>query len=543
MKARLILSLSLLFLLSACGKGFQTVDDGAPRMASLSSSSELTSATTDKVASSEGEIAWAKTQDDAGGLHFAFAMKVPFGKVYKTLSTVTRWMAPYACKWVDPVQMSPIASYETGEIPCGLIVDSHWKQLFAITLNPLSGSSDGFKYQIGSSAIVLPIDLSREAGSGNYSEASLDTRTTVTRASSKNFGEDISLRYTPDNSATRLEMCLNLPGTTIKGPEIEIHAKASKRILGIDINESSDLKIDPGQASYDYGRSCVAVDFGWVANATAPSLGLKVTQAPMLSHVSYSGLSIHIEDWFLRLLDNIMGAFNASLREKLIASTSKIVNSVADKDVESGQWFTRVHGQAMLDGATSKMNQRFAKIVSRAGIPSSVSDVRAMLHDACNLKKLSLSQAWTQRLENFCTDIVDQTQIEISPFAVDADSKTAGCYDSFARIHDTQGADGKDKWWAKTCQFEARFAITLPADLKDYENELKQIVTDLISESKVPTDWKAALDELGVDDYLRALVIEEAVKKGLNQIQSGDWRTGLASIIDDVRAQVATATE
>lgn len=543
MDKRLILSLLSFAILSACARaGFETVAEDDPIVHKFTSpSTETSDGKSGKISSSQGDLEWKTAGDQAQGLRYSYTLKIPYGRVYGTLSKLTHWMAPYACQWTDIVQSSSASSYAKGEIPCGAVLDANWKQVLALKVDPMSGTSSGVNYSI--TGATVPVYMSRGTYTGNYTEASLDSKKSVQRASSRKFAEDISLRFTPNGKTSQLEMCANVPGTAVSARTTTIHATAWKRVLGIKISEGSDFTIHPGMASFEYGRACFAVNFGWADKALAPTVQLVSTQKPVLANVKYEGLTVRIGDWFLRLVDNIMDAFNVSFKRSLIEKAVRQVNDIADRDIETGAWFTKVNGEDVLKKTSQKLNQRFAKALSRAGIPASTTDLRAMIHDSCRLKKLSLSDDWTQRLETFCETMVDKTRIEIQPFAVDSDSKTAGCYDYFARIHDVKDSSGNKKWWADRCRFATSFAITLPPELTAYRKELETLIGDLVSDKRIPQEWKDAFEELEIDEYLMKLVLEELQKRGVNQIQGRDWKNNLTSLIQQIRGKVALAAE
>src|SRR5690606_11945783 len=127
----------------------------------------------------------------------------------------------------------------------------------------------------------------------------------------------------------------------------------------------------PGQATFDFGRSCVRATY----DSETARLQLTSTKAPSLSNVTYSGLKIRIKDWFLRLADNIMGFFKASIKEAAIKRVTNKVNNLADKDVESGAWFAKIHGERMLNEQSEKISNLIHKNVSRIGIPTTDSEI------------------------------------------------------------------------------------------------------------------------------------------------------------------------
>lgn len=525
----------LLLALTACAPGFQAQNP----QADLSSES---AAVHERVSTSEGELSWVApsgASSDATDLRYDFELKVPFGKVYSAASLVTRTLAPYACQPVEGISNSSPSDYKAGEIPCGQILTGEWKQLMAIPILPFQISAGGFLISVD--PLIVPILVSRNTHQGNYSEDSLDEKGSVQRLSSANFGDDISVRYTPDGTRAKLEMCLNIPGVDITSPAQNVRVTASKYVVFGRVYDTSTFTVTPGQASFDYGRGCFAVDFGWTGDQLTPSIHFSATQAPRLSNVNYAGLQVKINNWLLALTDSILKFFNVNIRQNLISRLTRTVNDYADSDIETGRWFGKVHGEALLNRAGEDINKRISSVVRRLGIPATSDDLRAQLHDSCRLLKLSGSSLWNERFNAFCTDVVDNVQIIVQPFAVDDASKASGCYDHFARIHETKDASGQAKWWAKDCKFAAHFSVVIPAKFKNYDSELKQVLGQLLSPERIPTEWLALLKNQQIDAYLLSLALEELEKRGYTKLTLADLEKELPQIIGEIRSDVSNA--
>lgn len=509
--------------LSACAPTFHAQDSEGNDMITAESVGQPSA----MLKTVDGSVSWTANSE----LELEFETKIPFGRIFKMSSDVVKGLLPYSCQFITGLTNSPITTYKKGEIPCGGVIDQSWKQLLVVTVEGRSGHSSGFDYSV--SGAKIPVWISRIQRSGSYSESNLDTKTLLTRPSSRNFGEDISLRYVPAGANARLELCMNIPGTTLTSSDQRIHASAWKRVLGVKLSYGSDFEMSPGQAQFDYARGCFAMDFGWTGTSTAPQIQLKTTELPALANARYEGLNIRIEDWFLRLVDNTMNFFKASIRKKVQARLVNKVNTLLDQDVESGRWFTKIHGEDLVKNTGTKLTQQISKAVNRIGLPSSIQDLRTQIKDSCRLKKLSLSKDWTQRLEEFCQNVVSKTEIHIEPFARDEKSQALGCYAHLARLHDSNG-----KWWAKDCQFASRFSVKIPLQYKDYLEELKLIIASHISVDRIPESWKDALADLNLDEATLALVLEELERRGYNQVTAGDFGQRVQEILALVRSRI-----
>lgn len=510
--------------LTACGPAFRLQDAAGNDIVNL----DTVKLPASQLKTLDGQVKWTPSADGLPS-SLDFEVKIPYGRVFDMSSKIVKGVLPFSCQLIPGITNSSYGSYVKGEIPCGGIVDQNWKQLLVVNVDPMSGKSDGFDYQVG--AVNFPVWLSRDQRAGDYTESDLDSKSASrSRRSSKAFGEDVSLRFNPTGARAAIELCLNVPGTTVTSTRQSVWAKAAKKVLGIKLSYSSDFDITPGQASFDYGRGCFQIDLGYTGLTSAPTVALKTTKNPALANSSYAGLNIKIKDWFLRLIDNVMNFFKSSIRKKVQAQVVNKVNDMLDQDVETGRWFTKIHGEEMVRDQGEKLTREITKAVNRIGLPSSIDDLKAQLKDRCRLKKLSVSPDWDRRLEEFCARVIDQVEFQIEAFARVDELAAKGCYDYMARLHDSSG-----KWWAEECQFVSRFRVKLPAVDADYLTELKLLVANLIAMDRIPEDWRSALDDLNLDEATLGRVLEELEKRGYNQVNRGDLETVVAEILTRLR--------
>lgn len=482
------------------------------------------------LSSKQGNISWQEKSDADKNLRLSFEMKIPFSKVYSAGSHLVRNLAPYTCQVISGIDKDAPGNYAKGETPCGHIIDENWKSLLIVPVEGYSGEKSGFQVQV--SGTQIPVWLSRRQASGLYQEDSLDDLKSVTRSSSQDFGEDISLRYRPDGNAMQMEICLNIPGGQVKGTSQSIHASASRRVLGVKLGYSSDFEVTPGHATYEYGRACFAAGL----DRSSQVLSLSTTQAPYLNAVSYAGLNIRIKDWFLNLVDEIMRFFRSSIKDRVIAHQTTQLNNLADSDIESGRWFAKVHGEALLERLGRKYSEQMQTLLRRTGIPITDSDVTRILKDQCRIKKISMSSDWSDRLERFCQDVINKIEIKTEIFAADADSKSKGCYEHFARLHDA--SDAPSKWWNNQCFMSAHFSVTLPSVWQDYANEVKTLLAGFTLEDLIPADWQSRADQLGIDPLSLLLLLEKLESQGVRQISNSDWQGQISDHLEQIRQEL-----
>jgi len=464
---------------------------------------------------------------------------IPYGRIYSAASSVVRLMAPQACQIVPGIQNSAPSAYNPGEIPCGVIQDSNWKQLIDLQVPSQFIQAGGFN--IVTSYTDVPVMLSRSTRSGNYQQPDLDSKTNATFSSSSNWGDDVAVLYKPSGDDAHMEICVNVPGGEVTAPQRYISATADQWILGIDISYGSWFTVTPGNATYDYGRACLNADVSWSAQGWfTPFVNFSVKTAPYLQNVSYQGLNIQIDDWLLNAVNDILSFFGTNFKQDLINSLTQTGNNFAQNDIETGAWFQQMGGNQLLQSASNSLNGQLQNVVGRLGLPTSATDVQNMLMDKCNLEALTLSPNWTADMQTFCKTVIPQLDILIEPFAVDKNGQAAGCYDFYANVNQTVDGNGNPKWWATQCHYTARFNIRLGTNIVQYEAQLQQLLQDhLDALDNIPADWQSQLQQLGLGEYGTYLLLQQLQQQGYTSILNSDWSQGIPPIVQQIVTNLA----
>lgn len=488
--------------------------------------------TGNKISTSAGQLDYYTTRFLNGSETLHFEMKIPYGRVYREASKIVRLMQPQACQWISGIYSNDPSQYNTWEIPCGQILDGQWKKVIDVNVPPMYMEPGGFHVSVYGTN--FPVKLSRSTLSGTFQQKDLDTKTDRAMVSSPNFGDDVFLLFRPSGDNARVELCLNVPGGQVTSDARSVWAHAEKWVAGVYFGYDSSFNISPGAANWDYGRTCVAADVSWATRGWfTPSVNFSVLQAPYLKNVNYQGLHIQIEDWFLRLVDNVLNTFNASFRLSIANYLQNLGNSVADQDVESGHWYTMTGTDKLLPQAADRINARLHDVISRLSLPASSDDLKNILRDQCRLKQLGLSAEWTARLQAFCNTAIDQFDITIEPFAVDPDSQAAGCYDYYANIHDAD-----TKWWANQCHFTARFNIHLTPTATTYIDLVVKLLEDHIGGLQIPPNWQEYINNSGLGEYGMALLMEKLQQLGYTQVVPANWTQEIPELIQQIKSQL-----
>lgn len=505
-------------LLAGCGPAFQAQNVD---MESLSPQ-VFKEGPTQNLKTANGELQW-KSLTSATRKKLSYQLQIPYGRIYGVLSPAVRLSVPWVCSLIPEIQSHHPFAYTKAEIPCGRIISNDWKEVYRFETPAISEKSSQFEYSVSST--IAPILLHRGAYSGKYSESSLDVKGNVERTSSLTFGEDISLKYNPENSGAKLGVCVNIPGQLISSTPVTVTAKGKANILGLKPSYGSDFTVTPGFAKFDYGRTCV--DLSLQIDGLIPTLNANVTVPPYLSNAQYSGLKIKINDWFLQFVDNIMSVFRASFRVALQKSATNDVNKYLDSDIETGLWFTKMHGPALVEKTAQNVNQKIQSTLKNIGIGLNQKQLEERVKRLCEIRELSGGELWTQRIQTLCRDVIQNVTFVIQPFQMDQSMKDKGCYDYYTRIHDSKSATGEKKWWASECKFTSAFSVEFPSDFSGYEEEFSLLLTDLIQDSKIPQPWKEQLLRYGIDDATAMDIWTMILSEGKKLVSASDVESAI----------------
>ena len=474
----------------------------------------------------------AKGDDYEDEYTVTFDLKIPFGRVYQPVSKAIKWITPLLKKQLATEGQN----YYPTEVPVGTIINSEWKKILDIDVDSSETLQSGYTVTINQ--FVVPVWLARSSRQGNYVEQSLDVRKSVTKLSSKSFGDDISFRWRPEGNSVNMEMCMNIPGSKITAPQIDVFARARKKTWYGHFSTSSNFEVKPGELQWDLGRGCFSANY-FKPEGVAPSvLTFRATQAPYLQAVVYKGLSVRIGNWFLRLLDNILSIFNASIKKAIIKKVTNTVNTMVDKDVESGKWFSKVYTEEVLNDLGERVHARIRKTVNRVGGLVDKNHVRDMIDDNCRLMKLSKSPQWTEKHRQFCDEVVSTLEFTVSRNFSDESSRQAGCYNYFANIHEVKDAQGKKKWWAEQCHFKVRFAIKMSSNAKQYFRELQDILQNEIDELRIPQRWEAMLKKYDLDEYALNYLLKELEDRGISEVELEQLEAQLPTLIEQIKLKM-----
>lgn len=527
MKKQILVCLSLGIFVMGCAPGFQTMQSE-----SLSSNeqqavkevneedSDLPTTTPDPSTNPPLLIAEKYTLKEGGFLDglttdyegvFETTVEIPFGIVYDALSVATKFVAPYACQWRGvQFEQNPANVYSRNEIPCGKLLSNGYKQVIQIDIPEQRQEKNGTMTSIG--GVSIPVWISRFQYSGTYQEARLDSGTVENIQSSPNFGDDISIRFEPDNMSGKIHLCAALPGVEVTTPPQRVKAKASYKALGVKVGEATNFDVTFGKAKFDYVRGCLATQITFDPGSLIPQFNLQVTEKPKVSGASHWGLNIETNSWWQKMLDEVFSWFRASILDKVTKLANREINKYIENDLKTGEWFSKAQGEEALDDISRQINQSVVRTMRSTGIPLTTTEMRSYLYRQCDL--IPFVQNLPISTREICRRAVDSVNIGFIPFYRDATLQARGCYSAYANIHQTRNSNGQYKSWAKDCKFSMKLQAQLKVGLTDQE---KLVLNQLLASFKNLPAWISAIrQQLNLKEeheQLLLLALAEASKR------------------------------
>ncbi len=301
---------------------------------------------------------------------------------------------------------------------------------------------------------------------------------------------------------------------------------------------SSTFEVKPGELQWDLGRGCFSANYIKSEGANESALTFRALQAPYLQAAVYKGLSVRIGNWFLRLIDNILALFNASIKKSVIKDINNTVNTLIEEDIESGKWFSKVYTEEILNDLGERVHARIRKAANRMGGLVDMDHVRDLIDDNCRLMKLSKSPQWTEKHRQFCDEVVNTLHITLAQEFGDESSREAGCYEYFANIHEVKDAQGNKKWWAEKCKFKVRFSIKMSSNARQYYQELRDILLNEIDELRIPERWEALLKKYDIDEYALNFLLKELEERGHSEVELELLEAQLPALIEQIKLKM-----
>lgn len=529
MKKQILFCLTLILFTAACSPGFKTQqsldldstqslksDSDTPSDENNGSGNDpssqdpqIPSKIAEKFTLRESGFVEGLTTDYEGV--FETTIQIPYGYILDALSVATRFVAPYACQWRGvEFEKNPASVYSRNEIPCGKLLSNGYKQVAVIDVPETRNEKGSTMTSI--SAVQLPIWVSRFQYSGVYQERRLDSGQVESISSSPNFGDDISLRFEPNGSTGRIHLCAALPGVEVTTPPQQVRAKASYKALGVKVGESTKFNVTFGKAKFDYARGCLATDIQFDPGSFIPQLKLEVTEKPKVAGAVHWGLDIETTSWWQRMLDEVFSWFRASLLDRVVKLANREVNNYIENDLKTGEWFSKVEGEEALDRLSRQLNQSLVRSMRASGLPLSIEELRKHLYRQCDL--IPMMEDLPIDASVLCRRAVDSVNLGFIPFHRDANMQAAGCYSSFANIHQTRHSNGQYKTWAENCKFSLKLQAQIKAGLTAQE---KQMLSKLFTSFQKFSTWMELLKNelnLGEDqEQILLLVLHEASKR------------------------------
>ncbi len=407
--------------------------------------------------------------------YYSTELNLSYHEVLKPLAQLVKKFAPQVCKIAGlPYQEG---AYAENEYPCGTPIDGNWKSILNVNIPETYASESGF--DIHMNGFNLPLYLGRSNMSGNYNEDTLDNLQDTQLYSSAILGKDISLRIRPYNSSVKLDVCLNVPGTTLTAPYIYISGHAKKNLWLFDLDLDASLHIHPGVVSFQYLRECFSTHVGFDSNTGDPFVNLLSIDVPKIVGTQMTWTDFKFANWFTNLFTNILTIFGVNVTAELSKSLQNEVVQVSQDDVQTSQWMVTVAQKTLGEKWANKINELLIGKMHEDVMPDSAVSLKTILSRQCDRLASMLSKNDPSRVQaDACKAIINQVDLYVLPFKYDPEMENAGCYSHYANI--AKADESTNYWWKETCRFKAGIMIGIPAQYDDAVQALAKRLFDTL---------------------------------------------------------------
>ncbi len=464
----------------------------------------------------------SEAQDD---IYYKGEFKVSFEKIYKPLYKGLKTVLPYACKAAGISRLNN--DYKKDEIPCGDILNDQWKQLLTFQTDEIRENVSGFNVQLDPTNIS--VWLGRNNHSGSYQEKSLNSNQTETLTSSRELVDDLSIRYQPKGSSAVLDVCLNIPGTDVYAPLIDVKGSIEKKILGVNIRVGASGRVTPGMVSYNYLRFCVKNEIGFNSQTGMPFAELQEIQAPHIDNARITQSDIRFDSVWLQLVDGFMRWFGLNIKHKIYTNVRSTVQDLSDDDMKTSRWLIKVSQGLVGEKAADGLRNKLVSQLTSFQTPSTAIELAQILQTRCEIMISALRPDVRASLPPaICATLFARMQISLKPFNADPDSQAKGCYEGFARFKSLD----EERSWKKDCKFSSQIVVRLPGEFKNYGNLVSQVLSQLGLDSKIEEILEIAANRFGISKLDLIEIIENI--KGQRDISNLPF----SDLLNLVQAQI-----
>ncbi len=416
--------------------------------------------------------------------YYSIELDFDYEKALKPLSQAIRKYSPQACKFIGLPYRE--GAYNENEWHCGNPIDGNWKDMVTLNIPNINGSEAGFNYAMN--GFQMPIRIGRGNNSGSYNESTLDNLQVTALSSSQKVGEDVSVRFRPQNTKVGLDVCLNVPGTSISAPFRNVYGHAWKQIAFVTLDLDASMDVTPGNVNFSYLRQCFSTTLGINTNTGVPYINLDKIENPHVESANLSYTNFQFKNWFTSLLSNILTLFGLNISNEINKVLQGRVANISANDVQNSQFMLEYVKQALGEQWATRVNNALVGKLNTDVAPSSAIDFKNILKRQCDRLSSLQSISDAKRFNpEVCKLALDYLELHLVPFSRDLDMKNAGCYDHYVNIHKSD--DGTNYWWKNTCKFKVKIMLGVPV-LRD---ELVDLVAQLIESIRTDVQNNQAL--------------------------------------------------
>ena len=378
--------------------------------------------------------------------------------------------------------------YNCGELPFGDIIDSKKKIVLSIDIERTIGESEGFDYDIEGKSVDY--FLERNQYEGAVTIPHLDSSADKTVATSKNFGDDLFLRITPDGSQATVDACLIIPGMKTYSDPIELKGKMKKKILITSLRADVSIALNLGYMEFDSANVCASFELSFDPYGL-PEFDLIKIDELKYKNLRHEGHSINVTANATGLLSfiqsitkvfgyNIEDEIETKIRVEVERKTNATMN-IRKEDIRSGKWAAEFINVAFAQSFIKEYSTMIQQSLKDIGLGKvKVKDsLRAVCFAA--VSGTAMSNSVKDSLVNICK-LAPELKIDL--FHVDQQSAQKGCYSYFFNPLENENQDGSNKWWNEDCLLSTHIELEINEMLKPSID----CVVDAINKKVWPVD-------------------------------------------------------
>jgi hypothetical protein len=483
-----ILQITLLtVLVCACGKGFQSGNGLNAGLEVDSTTFRTDDYTLAGYLTNLGALPVESDDDDVAKVRYQATIDFNFKNMAKVLEFSEKaakkglWPITDCGRVGSGIDLRPTKKqYKCGEVPYGDIVTPLLKKVFEVDFKGLKGEKSGVEYKV--SAAKIPIYLDRWQRANIDSIDHLTPRKQNIFEISNDIMDSVFYRFSPQNGHLISNVCIFIPGLTVRSERKEIKVDAEKRMLFLKFKADAEIKVDPGYLVFDKAKVCSSFDI--TVSNKGPQIKFLKMESPVFTGLKHAGLKVDADvdlHGILKVIANIAKIIGIDIEEKMEktieerirAEVKGRVEKVEKQDIATGKWLVKYLNAGIFQGKlVDQLELGLDQEINRRG-PTSNWDMAATLEAGC----AALGKHYGKHLGgNFELICRKSFELKAQLFVEVPGNRKKGCYSHYFAASDWRGVQGQQPWWNQDCKVRNYISVTVPEELTPIYSCIQEIL-------------------------------------------------------------------